>query len=74
LKLSLDLLAWVSQNRAWWHVDVGAENGGGSGKKLGSVWNVDCKEQLSEQVVKEDEGHKVVEAEGCGGGEDRLWL
>jgi hypothetical protein len=31
---------------------------------------VDREERLSERVVEEDEGRKVVEAEGSGGGED----
>jgi hypothetical protein len=38
-------------------------------EEWGSVWNVDREERLSERVVEEDEGRKVVEAEGCGGGE-----
>jgi hypothetical protein len=33
---------------------------------------VDREERLSERVVEEDEGRKVAEAEGCGGGEDGL--
>jgi hypothetical protein len=39
-------------------------------EELGSVWNVDREERLSERVVEEDEGRKVAEAEGCVGGED----
>jgi len=40
------------------------------GEEWVSVWNVDREERLSERVVEEDEGRKVVEAEGGGGGED----
>ena len=33
-------------------------------EEWGSVWNVDREERLSERVVEEDEGRKVVEADG----------